>query len=369
MSWRPGRPGPADVSRRIPLRAVTSAVTETEPGAGAAPQPHARRAAAPAAVPATVVLFATAAGEEGGPAAAQRWDGGTVLGRLLDQFVALGVTGIHVVTRRPWVPALEPSLGDREASVRVHASDSAAEDLRTVAEIARASAGPVVVGYADIVTQAEVLAGLLMDPRVATGILITVGRLARPFGSRVRSRRGRVLSAGSPYHSVRAPNGTFLGIFRVAPADRERFIAIAERLAALLEGQLPEGWEEELAAKTAKWRRILATDASLLHADSDGDVEEKEVEVEVEAELLDHRGGRGPGPLARGGGRGRAPARGRRAGRDRAPARRAHPLQRPRQGQVALPDLFWARPRWKRDWRARSEVPGYDEHRALLDAG
>ena len=57
---------------------------------------------------------------------------------------------------------------------------------------------------ADIVTHREALAGLLEDPRIGTGVLTGAGWLARPFAFRVRSRRGRVVSAASPYHAVHA---------------------------------------------------------------------------------------------------------------------------------------------------------------------
>ena len=44
--------------------------------------------------------------------------------------------------------------------------------------------------------------------------------MARPFGFKTRARRGRIVSAASPYHAVRSPTGTFLGVLKVAPADR-----------------------------------------------------------------------------------------------------------------------------------------------------
>jgi hypothetical protein len=309
------------------------------------------------------VLIATAAGEQGGPAAAQRWDDATVLGRLLDQFAGLGVIGVHVITRRPWAPALEPSLADRGVPARVHASESAAEDLRAVAEIARAAPRAVVVAYGDIVTQSEVLAGLLIDPRVTTGILATLGRVARPFGFRVRSRRGRVVSAGSPYHSVRAPNGTFLGIFKVSPSDRERLVAAAERLAALVEGPLPEGWEEELAAKAANWRRILAARASALHEEADA-----EAEPEEEGPALDHEALADPNlpPEADA-----EVERRRLSAAQDVTALLLVGLVRDgvHVGQSRLRSLFWARPLSAGGLeRAKEQIGEHDEEKALLDA-
>src|SRR3954451_21888537 len=238
---------PGDAARRIPLRALTSAVTYSRRGA--------RRAAAPKAHGVTAVLLATAAAAEGSPAATLSWEGGTLLGRLLDQLAGVDVRSAHVIAR----PEVAIELGSAPAglSVRVHGSHGAAADLRIVAQLARAAPGALVIASADTVTQREVLAGLLADPRVATGILSTVRPLGWPFGYRTRVRRGRVMAAASPYHRVAAPNGTFLGVLKVAAADRERLAEVAERLAGILEPGVPAAWQEELTAKGERWRRML----------------------------------------------------------------------------------------------------------------
>ena len=142
--------------------------------------------------------------------------------------------------------------------MEVHAGDGPADDLRAIGRIAAEAEGALVVAYADVVTQREVLAGLLAEPRMATGIISTGGTAARPYGFKTRARRGRIISAGSPYHAVRSPTGTFLGVVKVAPADRPGVPAVTERLAALVEaGPSPE-WQEELAFKTQHWHRMLA---------------------------------------------------------------------------------------------------------------
>jgi Family of unknown function (DUF5941)/CDP-alcohol phosphatidyltransferase len=229
---------------------VTSAVTETQPaprGAGA------RRRQAPLAPGSTAVLVASAAAADGGAAALQPFEGTTVLARLAEQFTSLGVERVHVLTRPRWAAAVGAVAG-----VQVEAGESAADDLRTIGRLAQGAAGALVVAYADVITQREVLAGLLVDPRVATGILSTGGTIARPFAFRTRGRRGRVVSAGSPYHAVRNPTGTFLGVLKVAPADRSGVVEVAERLASLVEAGPPPDWEEELEDKAAHWRRMLA---------------------------------------------------------------------------------------------------------------
>jgi hypothetical protein len=171
------------------LRAVTSALTES----GSGPRGG---AVAPAGA-ATAVLMATADAEGGAPAATLAWEDGTLIGRLLDQLAGLDVGSAHVIARPAATAALEAVVEAAGLPVRLQPSPGRPADLRTIAEIARAATGAVVIAYADTVTQREALAGLLADPRVATGILGTAGHMARPFGYRTRVRRGRVMGASS----------------------------------------------------------------------------------------------------------------------------------------------------------------------------
>ena len=239
----------------------------------------------------TAILFATAPGDGGGPAAGMAWEDTTLLGRLCDQLAALGLQDVHVVTRPAWSAGFggvredgtarpasrvvregrtvaegaarsarfvrEGAGGEDGVRAAMHASPDLAGDLRLVAELAGEGDGGVVLANADVLTQREVLAGLLADPRVPTGVLSSGGSVGRLFGFRTRSRRGRVVSAASPYHSVHRPNATFLGVLKVAGADRERLGGVAERLAELTTGGLPEDWEAELDAKRERWRAAL----------------------------------------------------------------------------------------------------------------
>ena len=158
-----------------------------------------------------------------------------------------------MLTRPAWREAIAAT-----PDVQVHSGEGPAEDLRAIAGIAAAAGGPLVVAYADIVTQREVLAGLLAEPKIRTGVLTTGGNAARPFGFKTRSNRGRIVSAGSPYHAVRRPTGTFLGVLKVAPADRPGVAPVAEQLAALVEPAPPADWQEELDHKAGHWHRMLA---------------------------------------------------------------------------------------------------------------
>jgi phosphatidylglycerophosphate synthase len=149
-----------------------------------------------------------------------------VLGRLVEQLAALGVSDVHVIARA----GIELS----PAAVSIVRSENVAEDLRAVARIARrAGSGPLLVGHGDIVTHGSALGALLTDPRVASGILASADGIERPSAWGVRTDRGRVLSASSPYHSVQDPNGSFLGMLKVAEAQRPELGDVAERLAEL----------------------------------------------------------------------------------------------------------------------------------------
>jgi phosphatidylglycerophosphate synthase len=137
------------------------------------------------------------------------------------------------------------------------ASADLAEDLRAIARIARGGAGPLVIALADVIAHREALAGLLADPRLDTAILAG-GPTNRPWGVRVRVRRSRVMSAGSPYHRVRHPNARFLEVLKVAPRDRATLAEQAERLARLVSPP-DEAWERALDDKIEAWRAWLAT--------------------------------------------------------------------------------------------------------------
>jgi phosphatidylglycerophosphate synthase len=195
----------------------------------------------------TGVLFATARAEHE-PASAMPWDGGTLVERLAAQLLDVGVSDLHVIVR-PGDEPLATQLGGR-----LHVSADAAADLRLVAEIARGGAGAMVFAGGEIITQREALAGLLADPRIANGVLATTGKIARPYGHRIKSRRGRIISAGSPFHTTAAPTQTFLGVLKVSPADRPRLARLADHLAAL-RADPPEAWIYELdTAKAGSWK-------------------------------------------------------------------------------------------------------------------
>ena len=221
------------------------------------------------------MLFATAPAGDGGPAALLPWDGGTLLARLTGQLASLGVPRLVVVTRPAWEADVRSAAG-RAADVVV--CPDVAADLRLVTEVA--NDGGLVLMNGDIVCHREALAGLLADPRVSTGVLTSARARAMVF--RIRARRGRVLSAGSAYHAVHRPTTTFLGVLKVAPADRAALIAAADRLAPLAAAP-PKAWLQELERKEESWRLRLAAGAEV----DETDEEEETVEESEPAEPKD----------------------------------------------------------------------------------
>ena len=341
---------------------MTSGLTDTPGGRQAAnvsptPPPAPVTAARDAAV-----VLATARAGHGGPAALLPWEDATVLARLAGQLVDLGVGTIVVITRPGSEADVRGALAPLRAAIDVQPSDSLSGDLRIVARLAAGAAGPLTIMYGDIVTHREALARLLADPRASSGIL--AGGRRRPMAFRVQMRRGRMLSAASPYHSVHRPNATSMGVLKVAPADLATLTGAAERLAPLV-AELPESWQRELERKAARWRRAGAPPDDDPGEDEDagphdvddpvddppGDAEEPKAALSPEGESrLSQRLSAAPDDavslllvgLVRGG----------------APVRASY-----------LRRLFWARPLSPEAAAGLAErIKGYDEDRLLLDS-
>jgi phosphatidylglycerophosphate synthase len=271
---------------------LRSALDEAAPGSAAqARNGRTRRAPPGDQAVGTAVLFATAPAGDGSPAAALAWERTTLLGRLLDQLAELGIRAAHVITRPEWAAALEPQAQEHSIAVELHESGDLAGDLRALERIARGGAGSIVVANGDILTQGEALAGLLADPRITTGMLATtVRRVQRYMAFRTRGRRGRVVSAGSPFHYIHQPNGTFLGVLKVASLHRPAVADVAARLAELVDGRLPDGWREELDAKAGRWKLALyrRAQAGVEPPEADEDpVDAVEEESELEPDAVD----------------------------------------------------------------------------------
>jgi phosphatidylglycerophosphate synthase len=204
----------------------------------------------------TGLLLATTPADGSDPAALQPWGAGSILERLLAQLARLGVEDVHVVTRPAWERDMEG------LPVEVHESSTPADDLRTIAEIAREGRDDLVVAHGDVVTHDAALASVVERDGTAvltarSGDELVRERRGPPLGAgsqdrfapRVRERRGCVVSAGSPYHSVRQPTGAFLGVMCVAAADRATLARIAEHLATLS----PPAWHAAFQSRASGW--------------------------------------------------------------------------------------------------------------------
>jgi phosphatidylglycerophosphate synthase len=206
----------------------------------------------------TAVVLVAAATDDGGAAALLAWERTTILRRLLDQLATLDVAQVHVLTRPAFADAVDAELATFDAlEVELHATPAISDDLAAIGVIAAGSRGTLIVVNGDIVTHREALAGLLADPRVATGILSTGGRTGRPFTFRTRSRRGRIVGANSAFHYCHHSTGSYLGVLKVSPEDR----AIVASQCAVLAGLAadpPPSWLEEYDFKAIRWRQALA---------------------------------------------------------------------------------------------------------------
>ncbi|MBB2909671.1 phosphatidylglycerophosphate synthase [Streptosporangium becharense] len=186
------------------------------------PDPH---ATVPSAVPGTAVVVLATTGGSG-----LRCSGETLLERLTGQLLALPVGDVHVVTRSGDV--IHAAGGTH--TIGGDGSRDLGDDLRRVAEAARAAAGPVAVVAGDLVAHTEALAVLLAHPARDSAALVGAAGDAGPGCPPVRVEGGCVVAAGTSFHQVEEADATFRGALQVGAADRGDFAATAERLADLV---------------------------------------------------------------------------------------------------------------------------------------
>ena len=326
--------------------------TTTAPPAAAVP-PTARRRRYGAHTVSTAILTATATGADG-LAATLPWEDGTVLGRLVEQLADLAVPALHVITRPRW----ESEVRRAAPAAQVHTSPDAAGDLRIVARLAQDAPGGVFLAAGEVITQHEALAGLIINPRVTTGALITgIRYTTRRIGFKTRVVRTSMTSVGSPFHTVHKPNAVSLGAVKVGPTERERLIAAAQRLIPLVEAPSEE-WRERLAKREARWARNRKR--ATLNAAADAEGRERTLYTPEELDAL---------PLE---GTDRDDVAGRvAAARDDITALLLVALVRDgdKVTTQTLRRLFWDRARSRADVeRASRQITGYDEEKALLDS-
>lgn len=167
-------------------------------------------------------------------------DGGTVIGRLRDQLSARGVRDLVVLVRPEGAPAL------REAGFRVLPTTDVAADLAALAELARASADPMLVASGELVAPDGVIDVALAGAGLGAAAL--TGSADEGTPEAVRRERGRVISAGSAYHRVTEPDGVFGGLVWVGP---RRLTAAAEAWTAAAEAWTTAAETQTAAATTS----------------------------------------------------------------------------------------------------------------------
>ncbi|MGH3319084.1 MAG: CDP-alcohol phosphatidyltransferase family protein [Streptosporangiaceae bacterium] len=176
----------------------------------------------------TALLLAADDPEWQGAGAAQA----SALSRLADQLASIGVDRVRVIAP----PRRARELREASGAEVTECEDTVAA-LRTVTAIARTSDQALAVLPADLVAHREALARLLADPPLATAGLFTSDVVGEGgLGNNpCRLARGLVVSAGSSYHHVNAPNADFTGALRVAARDAATLGDAADGLAALAE--------------------------------------------------------------------------------------------------------------------------------------
>ncbi len=197
----------------------------------------------------TAILLATVPDDCGAPAAALPYRG-SLLGHLLGQLAGLGIDAVTVITRPHWREQCAALLADAVLrlgspdGIRVSLTDSPdlAGDLALVAVAASAAQGRILLAPADLAVSGEALAGLLKDPRVATGALVVTAPEPGWWAAPARIARGRIVSASSAFHLAQQPNAALTGVLLMAAGQAVELARVARSLAELATPPLPRGW-------------------------------------------------------------------------------------------------------------------------------
>jgi hypothetical protein len=164
--------------------------------------------------------------------------GGAVVTRLLAQLESLDVADRRVIARPEFAATL------REHGCEVVESKGLADDLREIARVARAAKEPMLVVHGDVIAHREVFARLVYNSKAPASVVVARDHvnddeLTRPL---IRISKGRIASAGSPYHQVTDPNAVFRGVLRISQEETDTLAQAAEKLAELADK--PDGLTE-----------------------------------------------------------------------------------------------------------------------------
>ena len=105
----------------------------------------------------------------------------------------------------------------------------------------------------------------------------------------MQSRVGQVLTAGTAYHHITNATERFLGVIKLAAAERATLARVAGRAGEVLDEPLPEHWANAAALKERQWRLGLYRRAAGEEVDAEeldaADADGLELAPEDEAEL------------------------------------------------------------------------------------
>lgn len=213
---------------------------------------------APARAGGTAILLATAANERGGAAATLPYRG-TLLGHMVGQLGELGVDEVVIVTRPQWHEDCARAVVQALVPVSVADSPDLPGDCALVAGLAAGRAERLLVAAADLAVSREALAGMVADPRVATGALVIDaapldGAPLPEWAARARLARGRIVSAGSAFHVARRPNAALAGVAVIAPRATDDLANVAAELAILATPPWPPSWQDRWIATQDRYR-------------------------------------------------------------------------------------------------------------------
>ncbi len=158
----------------------------------------------------------------------------SLVARMTRQAREAGARDVAVIAR----PADADVVAKLSGGNRVLVAHTPADELEAIASIARSDDDLLLVADASWVGHGAVLARTAGDPRVPSGVL------GLPEPADLRVEYGRVVSAGSPCHTVARPTGCFAGVLKVAGTERERFASVAQSIAASM--RRGEPWTERI---------------------------------------------------------------------------------------------------------------------------
>ncbi|MGC9667533.1 DUF5941 domain-containing protein [Planosporangium sp. 12N6] len=163
------------------------------------------------------------------PSAALRVDGRSLLSRLAGQLRSLGVDDVRVVTRPEYGPVVS------EAGWPVELCADTGEELALVASVGRELAeqpgSTLLLCHGDLLAHRTAVGAVAAAGVTSTTALVGSRRGADHQAPIVR-QRDRVISVGTAWHQVTAPNASFRGVLKIGHDDLPFLADVCDRLLA-----------------------------------------------------------------------------------------------------------------------------------------